>query len=69
MLDYKECLDRLYHTITTDASGITRKEAYDKLLELIDYYHQAEEYAEKAEHTIEELSNEIDRLHEQLSNN
>lgn len=59
---YQECLDRLYHTTTTNACGITRKEAYLKLQELITYKEEAEEYASRAEKTFSDMDAERDFL-------
>ena len=66
MNEYQECLDRLYYTTTTNASGITRKEAYKKLQELITYKEEAEEYATKAEETFAELEEERNYLLSQI---
>ena len=58
MLDYQDCLDRLYYTTTTNASGITRKQAYDKLRELIDFYYIANEEAEQWENAMKKVTEE-----------
>ncbi len=67
MSDYQKCLDRLYKTTTTNAStGITRKQAYDKMQELVDLYGEMVNYPYKLEAEVERLRAENDKLEEEL---
>lgn len=63
MESYQDCLDRLYYTTTTDAgTGLTRKDAYKKLQDLVDMYNDTVNYPTKLESEVERLLKENERL-------